>query len=79
MLWSRWAGAFYLQQRNKGCPHHTAVRALAYKWQRVIFCCWQDRQPYDAARYEAALRKAGSPVVALFDRVEPSQNPANKS
>jgi len=83
VLWSRWAGAFYLQQRNKGCPHHTAVRALAYKWQRVIFRCWQDRQPYDEARYEAALRQAGSPVVALFDRVDlgksPWKNPAKKS
>jgi transposase len=75
VLWCRWAGAYYLQQREKGCPHHTAVRALAYKWQRVIWRCWQDRKPYDAARYEAALRKAGSPVVALFDRVEPGKSP----
>jgi transposase len=83
VLWSRWAAAFYLQQRTKGCPHHTAVRALAYKWQRVIWRCWQDRTPYDDARYEAALRAAGSPVVALFDRVElgqsPFKNPAKKS
>lgn len=82
VLWSRWAGAFYLQQRTKGCPHHTAVRALAYKWQRVIWRCWQDRKPYDEARYEAALRKDGSPIVALFDRVElgksPWKNPAKK-
>jgi transposase len=83
VLWSRWAAAFYLQQRSKGCPHHTAVRALAFKWQRVIWRCWQDRRPYDEARYEAALRKAGSPVVALFDRVDlgksPWKNPAKKS
>jgi hypothetical protein len=83
ILWSRWAGAYYLQQRTKGCLHHTAVRALAVKWQRVIWRCWQDRQPYDEARYEAALRKSGSPVVALLDRVElgksPWKNPAKKS
>jgi hypothetical protein len=82
VLWSRWAAAFYLQQRSKGAPHHTAVRALAFKWQRVIWRCWQDRKPYDEARYEAALRQAGSPVVALFDRVElgksPWKNPAKK-
>jgi transposase len=75
VLWSRWAGAFYLQQRSKGGAHHTAVRALAFKWQRVIWRCWQDRQPYDEARYEAALRMAGSPIVALFDRVEPGKSP----
>ena len=83
VLWSPWAGAFYLQQRSKGCPHHTAVRALAYKWQRVIFRCWQDRSVYREEAYEAALRKNGSPLVALFDRVElgksPWKNPAKKS
>jgi len=83
VLWSRWAAAFYLQQRTKGTSHHTAVRALAFKWQRVIWRCWQDRQPYAEAKYEAALRQAGSPVVALFDRVElgksPWKNPAKKN
>jgi transposase len=83
VLWCRWAGAYYLQQRTKGCPHHTAVRALAFKWQRVIWRCWQDRKPYEETKYETALRKAGSPLVALFDRVElgksPWKNPAKKS
>jgi transposase len=34
ILWSRWAAAYYLQQRTKGAAHHTAVRGLAFKWQR---------------------------------------------
>ena len=75
ILWSRWAAAYYLQQRTKGCPHQTAVRALAYKWQRVIFRCWQSRTEYREEIYEAALRKHGSPLVALFDRVEPGKSP----
>jgi transposase len=83
ILWSRWAAAYYLQQRNKGNPHHTAVRALAFKWQRIIWRCWQDRQPYEEQKYEAALRRHGSPLVALFDRVElgksPFKNPAKKN
>ena len=83
VLWCRWAGAYYLQQRNKGSHHHTAVRALAFKWQRIIWRCWQDRKPYEEAKYEAALRKSGSPLVALFDRVElgksPWKNPAKKN
>ncbi len=29
ILHSRWAAAYYLQQRTKGSQHHTAVRALA--------------------------------------------------
>jgi transposase len=83
ILWSRWAAAYYLKQRTKGCPHHTAVRALAFKWQRIIWRCWQDRQAYDEAKYEAALRQRGSDLVNLFDRVElgksPFKNPAKKN
>jgi hypothetical protein len=48
----------------------------------VIWRCWQDRQPNEEKTYEAALRKSGSPIVALFDRVElgkrPWKNPAKK-
>jgi transposase len=83
IYYSRWAAAYYLQQRQRGGSHHTAVRALAFKWQRVIWRCWQDRKPYEEAKYEAALRKHGSPVVALFDRVElgksPWKNPVKKT
>ena len=77
------AGAYYLQQRRKGSSHHTAVRALACKWQRIIWRCWQDRLPYDEAIYEASLKKHASPIVALFDQVplgkSPFKNPVKKS
>lgn len=71
ILWSRWAAAYHLQQRAKGNSHHTAVRALAFKWQRIIWRCWQDRRPYDKATYRASLKQRHSPIVdTLFDRVE---------
>lgn len=83
VLWSRWAAAYYLQQRRKGCSHQTAVRALAYKWQRIIWKCWQTRTPYNEEIYEATLRRRKSPIVALFDEVEvgksPWRNPAKKN
>lgn len=75
VLWCRWAGAFYLDQRTKGKPHHTAVRALSYKWQRIIFRCWQTHKPYDDKTYEAALTKSNSHLVALFSKVELGKNP----
>jgi transposase len=75
IFWCRWAAAFYLQQRQKGCGHHTAVRALAYKWQRIIWKCWQTRTPYKEEVYEAALRRRSSPLVTLFDRVELGKSP----
>ena len=82
ILWSRWAAAYYLQQRTKGSSHHTAVRALAFKWQRIIWRCWQNHIPYDERVYEAALRRSRSPLVALLPKIEvgksPFKNPVNK-
>jgi len=58
-----WAQAFYREQIRKGKGHHAAVRALAFKWQRILFRCWQDGQPYDEQKYLAALRRRGSPYA----------------
>lgn len=55
---SAWAGLCYEQFRKK-MDHHEAVRKLAYKWQRIVWRMWQDRQPYDEARYLATLQKRG--------------------
>jgi transposase len=83
VLRSRWAAAYYLQQRTKGAHHHTAVRALAFKWQRIIWRCWQDHKPYQERIYEAALRKANSPLVSLLDKIQLGKSPckscANKN
>ncbi len=40
-----------------------AIRALAFKWIRILWRCWQDRKPYDEARYLMALKNQGSPLV----------------
>jgi hypothetical protein len=40
---SEWAKAFYVAQKAKGKKHQAAVRALAYKWIRIIWKCWQTR------------------------------------
>ena len=60
---SAWAGAYYRQQRAKGASHQAAVRALAYKWIRILHRCWQDRSPYDESKYLEALRRRGSPLL----------------
>ncbi|MCK5189354.1 MAG: IS110 family transposase [Methylococcales bacterium] len=60
---SFWAGAYYHQQRNKGCSHQTAVRALAFKWIRILYRCWQSRTPYDESKYLNALKRQGSPLL----------------
>jgi hypothetical protein len=60
---SAWAGAYYRQQRDKGASHQVAVRALAFKWIRVLHRCWQDRTAYDESKYLEALRRSGSPLL----------------
>ena len=48
---STWASAFYTRQKAKGKQHHAILRSLAFKWIRILWKCWQDRTPYDEARY----------------------------
>jgi transposase len=60
---SFWAKAYYAMQRAKGKQHHAAVRALAFKWIRIIWKCWQTRTPYNEVTYLESLRKAGSPLL----------------
>jgi Transposase IS116/IS110/IS902 family len=62
---SVWARAYYQQQRGRGSDHHAAVRALAFKWIRILFRCWRDRVAYDENKYLAALAKRGSPLGKL--------------
>jgi len=61
---SEWAKAFYVSQKAKGKSHQAAVRALAYKWIRIIWKCWRTRTKYDEARYVECLRKKGSAFVS---------------
>jgi transposase len=59
---SGWAKAYYLQQRSRGLGHHAALRALAFKWLRILYRCWQSRTPYDERLYLKALARRGSPL-----------------
>jgi transposase len=67
---SAWAQAYYTAQRAKGKSHQAAVRALAFKWVRVIWKCWQAQVPYDEARYLESLRRRGSPLVSLIESAQ---------
>ena len=49
-----WALAFYQTQRQRGKTHHAAIRALAFKWIRILFRCWKDNNLYDPAKYAPA-------------------------
>jgi transposase len=57
---SFWAQLYYQQQRDQGKAHQAAVRALAFKWIRILYRCWQDRTLYDESIYLQALTQRGS-------------------
>jgi transposase len=60
---SFWAQVYYQQQRDKGKAHQAAVRALAFKWTRILYRCWQERKPYDESVYLQALHRRGSSLI----------------
>jgi transposase len=60
---SFWAQIDYQQQRDKGKAHQAAVRALAFKWIRILYRCGQDRTPYDESAYLQALNQRGSSLM----------------
>jgi transposase len=59
-----WALCYYQMQIQRGKSHHTAIRALAFKWQRIMWRCWQDHTPYDEAKYVESLKRSGSQIYA---------------
>jgi transposase len=60
---SFWAQAFYNSCRARGMRHQAALRALAFKWIRILHRCWLDRTPYDESRYLMALQKRHAPLL----------------
>jgi transposase len=60
---SFWAQVYYQQQRDKGKAHQAAVRALAFKWIRILYRCWQERTPYDESIYLQALKRHNAPLL----------------
>jgi len=64
---SPWSQAFYQQQKRAGKTHRKAIRALAYKWGRILWRCWQDKTAYDEQKCLAALTKKKSLLIKLLE------------
>jgi transposase len=58
-----WARAFYHQQRERGAGHHGAIRALAFRWIRILYRCWKNNTLYQEERYLESLQRRGSPLM----------------
>lgn len=66
ITWSKWAKAYYGFYKAQGKTHHVIVRALAFKWLRIIFACWQSRTAYNEDLYIASLKRSNSPLYQLI-------------
>src|SRR5262245_20675351 len=54
----------------KGKSRHAAIRSLAFKWIRILFRCWKQRQPYDELVYQRALAARRPKVQSAAQPVE---------
>ena len=61
------ARAFYEAKKASGMKHQAAVRALAFKWIRILFQMWKHRQPDTAHRDTPALIQAKSPLAKALE------------
>jgi transposase len=59
--YSAWAEVYYQAMVQKGKTHAIILRALACKWIRILWKCWQDRTPYEETRYLKQLLHRKSP------------------
>jgi transposase len=61
VVWCPWAKHYYQRMKAKGKKHHRILRALAFKWVRILWRCWTTHTPYDEARYLETLKRRKSP------------------
>lgn len=61
VVYCPWAAHYYERMKKKGKKHAAILRALAFKWIRVLWKCWQDRKPYNQAAYLKQLSHRKSP------------------
>lgn len=72
MVSSPWAREYYEQQRKVGKRHKTAVRALAFKWIRILFRYWKNNVVCSELASITRLRFTGSNRLTC-DFHQPSQ------
>jgi len=61
----QWARNYVDYYAKKGKNFQTIIRALAYKWIRILWKCWKDRTPYNEGKYMESLKQSGSIFATL--------------
>jgi transposase len=63
---SAWARAYYVMMKERTGGHQAALRSLAFKWIRILYRCWRDRQLYNESVYLDSLRRRNAPLLGYF-------------
>jgi transposase len=63
VLYSPWARAYYFRQKSLGKSRQAILRALAFKWIRILWRCWQNNEPYSEQHYIESLKRRHSPLA----------------
>ena len=63
VVYSVWAKDYYKKMENMGKSRHVILRALAFKWIRILWKCWQTRTPYNEEQYLKQLHARKSPYA----------------
>ena len=61
--YSQWARVYYQRMIQKGKTHAVILRALAFKWIRILWKCWQTGIAYNEETYLRQLRHRHSPYA----------------
>lgn len=69
-----WAQCYYQMQLQRGKGRHAAFRALAFKWQRIMWRCWQDHAPYDDTKYIKSLERDNNELYTRIVAFRSSPN-----
>lgn len=74
VVYCPWAKAYYQRMKAKGKRHWAILRALAFKWIRILWKCWQDRTPYNEAHYLDQLRRRRSPLASSIPSIHTTKS-----
>ena len=63
-----WARRRYEDQMRKQKNRWAAIRVVAFKWLRILWRCWQARQPHDEARYLRSKQRRSQTAASAPER-----------
>ncbi len=73
-----WASVLYQEALRQGKSRWVALRKVAFKWLRILWRCWQERQAYDELTYLRSLQRDGVELYRSLYQVLPAPEAAVK-